>query len=334
MKVDSMSLAMASQHQYQQSLSVKQDISVWQTPPASSAAGDDVSLSEAGKAASQQDEDWGEQGLTPALAMLRSLLEKTFGIHIRLQDVRELSAQASGGTTANLAASDTSISNPEPQLGMRVQREFHYQEQESLQFSASGNITTRDGRLLSFQLDISLQRSFELHSSETLNFGAAAKDPLMLTLGNDAGALSGATVAFDLDGNGSQDAMPLLRNGGWLVLDRNGDGRVNDRSELFGPQSGNGFAELATLDGDGNHAIDEGDPLFAQLKLWQGRDGAQDQLTPLLELGIGAILLPSIDAEFAHTDAQGATLAQMRRAGVYLNENGSAGLVGQLDVSV
>lgn len=334
MKVDSMSLAMASQHQYQQSLSVKQDISVWRNPPAT---GNDepVSLSEAGKAASQQDEDWGEQGLTPALAMLRKLLEKTFGIHIRLHDVRDLSAAVSS-SAANLANSETTVSanSTEPQLGMRIQREFHYQEQESLQFSASGNITTRDGRELSFQLDISLQRSFEAHSSETLNFGAAAKDPLMLTLGNDAGVLSGATVSFDLDGNGRADAMPMLRNGGWLVLDRNGDGRVNDRSELFGPQSGNGFAELAAVDGDGNRAIDEGDPLFAQLKLWQGREGERDQLTPLMELGIGAILLPSVEAEFQHTNAQGASLAQMRRAGVYLNENGTAGVVAQLDVAV
>ncbi|MFC3532971.1 hypothetical protein ACFOLG_12380 [Vogesella facilis] len=214
-----------------------------------------------------------------------------------------------------------------------MQQDFHYQEQETLQFSASGNITTRDGRQLSFQFDISLQRSLDIRSSQTLNFGAARHDPLMLTLGGDAGTLAGATVSFDLDGDGTQDAMPLPASGGWLVRDDNGDGKVNDRSELFGPQSGAGFAELAALDSDGNGAIDEGDPLFAQLKLWQGSADGQDKLTPLAQLGIGALLLPAIGADFRFADRQGATQGQLRQAGLYLKEDGGAGLMSQVDLS-
>ncbi|WP_174874416.1 hypothetical protein [Vogesella oryzae] len=339
MKIDAMSLALDSRHQLQQTQSETQKLQIWRQPaPAANpvaAPDDSVSISAAGKTASQDDSSL-QDGLSPVMAMVRSLLEKTFGIRIRLQDVQAHPANSSdSNVAANVAAPDSNTTSPPPtpSWGMRLQREFHYQEQESLQFSASGNITTSDGRQLSFQLDIQLQRSLELHSNETLNFGAAAKDPLMLTLGSDAGVLSGASVAFDLEGNGTMDALPMVANGGWLVLDRNGDGKVNDRSELFGPQSGNGFAELAQLDADGNGAIDEGDPLFARLQLWQGRHDGQDQLVSLLDQGIGALLLPNVAADYRYSDAQGNTQAQMRKAGVYLNEDGSAGLVSQLDLT-
>ncbi|SCK22700.1 hypothetical protein [Vogesella sp. LIG4] len=345
MKVDTMSLALGTQYQYQQSSSVQQSIAIWQEGAASTASPaaastDTVTLSDAGKAASLGDAADNNDGLTPELALLRGILEKAFGIHISLQDLRQLTG---GQPAANDAASNSSATPPPPttaapgsnapQTAMRVQQDFHYQEQESLQFSASGSITTGDGRQFSFQLDVSLQRSLDIHSSQTLNFGAATHDPLMLTLGNDAGALSGASVSFDVNGDGKPDAMPMPGNGGWLVQDNNGNGKVDDNSELFGPQSGNGFAELAKLDSDHNGAIDEGDPAFANLKLWQQTADGQSKLTPLSELGIGALLLPSTDAGFRFADSQGATQGQLRKAGVYLNENGSVGMISQVDLS-
>jgi len=181
--------------------------------------------------------------------------------------------------------------------------------------------------------DVSLQRSFSVSSKETLNFGAAARDPLMISLGSDAGTLSGATVQFDIDNDGKKNTLPVPKNGGWLALDRNGNGKIDQQNELFGPQSGNGFGELAALDSDGNGAIDEGDPLFARLQLWQGQQDGQDQLTSLMDVGIGALLLPHVDAEFRHTDAANHTVAQMRKAGVYLTESGQAGLISQLDLT-
>ena len=43
---------------------------------------------------------------------------------------------------------------------------------------------------------------------------------------------------------------------GMLALDRNGDGKVNDGRELFGPTAGNGFAGACRPDADGNRWID------------------------------------------------------------------------------
>jgi hypothetical protein len=91
----------------------------------------------------------------------------------------------------------------------------------------------------------------------------------------------------------------------FLVLDRNGNGRIDSGEELFGdltPQPAfaapNGFLALAEYDktgngGNGNGRIDAGDAIFAQLRLWQdvNHNGASEpnELHPLPALGIGAI---------------------------------------------
>ena len=58
----------------------------------------------------------------------------------------------------------------------------------------------------------------------------------------------------------------------FLALDLNGDGRINNGSELFGALSGNGFADLAQYDSDANGWIDENDEIFQRLKVWSGAD--------------------------------------------------------------
>jgi len=91
----------------------------------------------------------------------------------------------------------------------------------------------------------------------------------------------------------------------WLVLDRDGDGVINDGSEMFGnatpqpqPATGtlrNGFLALAQYDDDRNGLIDEKDPVFAELRLWQDRDhdgtSQPSELHALPELGVAGISL-------------------------------------------
>jgi hypothetical protein len=88
----------------------------------------------------------------------------------------------------------------------------------------------------------------------------------------------------------------------WLVLDWNEDGVINDGGEMFGnmspqpaPAAGqlkNGFAALAEHDG-GDQLIDDRDPVFASLRLWQDQDhdgvSQPGELHTLPELGVAGI---------------------------------------------
>jgi hypothetical protein len=103
----------------------------------------------------------------------------------------------------------------------------------------------------------------------------------------------------------------------WLVLDRNGDGVINDMSEMFGnttpqpqPREGqprNGFLALTVYDANGDGVIDERDPIFGSLRLWQdeNHDGISqpDELHPLPELGVAGISVTFTEAR--HGDDHG-----------------------------
>lgn len=126
----------------------------------------------------------------------------------------------------------------------------------------------------------------------------------------------------------------MLESGsGFLVLDLNGNGAVDDGAEMFGPVSGDGFAELASYDLDGSNWIDEGDPVFSELRVWV-RNPGEDSLLSLADTGVGAIHLGRTATPFSLTDSGNQLLGAVRTTGLYLREDGTAGAVQQLDLSI
>ena len=99
------------------------------------------------------------------------------------------------------------------------------------------------------------------------------KDPLVINFNGSAAQLTSTKFSFDIDTDGTTENISFAAPGsGFLALDKNHDGKINDGSELFGPASGNGFKELAAYDQDGNQWIDENDAVFSRLKVWS-KDG-------------------------------------------------------------
>ena len=77
-------------------------------------------------------------------------------------------------------------------------------------------------------------------------------DPLVLDLNGDGVtsiALDNSTAHFDLDGDGFAEKTGWIDGSdGFLVLDKNGNGKIDDVSELFGDQNINGFDAINRVD--------------------------------------------------------------------------------------
>lgn len=118
-------------------------------------------------------------------------------------------------------------------------------------------------------------------------------------------------------------------------MDRNGDGKINDGSELFGTKSGDGFKDLAAYDADGNGWIDENDAIFSQLKIWTKDEDGKDKLISLKDADVGAIYLGNADTQFSLKDDDHKLNGEIKKTGIYLHESsGEVGTVNHVDLIV
>ncbi len=149
-------------------------------------------------------------------------------------------------------------------------RQVVYEEYEETSVFTSGSVQTEDGRTIDFSLDITMSRSYmEYTNTPVTALQNALCDPLILNLDTLPSGISDQKFTFDIDADGTPDSISSLRNGcGFLALDQNKDGIINNGSELFGTKSGDGFADLRAYDSDGNGWIDEADDIFQKLKIW------------------------------------------------------------------
>ncbi len=215
------------------------------------------------------------------------------------------------------------------------QRETYYEESENTFFSATGTVRTADGREIPIHMNVEMSRSFSAYYQENYaHVQERMRDPLVINLEDNIAELSDQTFFFDIDGDGKKEEISQLAKGsGYLALDKNGDGRINDGSELFGTKSGDGFADLAAYDSDGNGWIDEDDDIWEKLLIWTRDENGEEVCYKLSEKGVGAICLGNAGTDFSLNGTDNAVNGRIRKTGIFLYENGMAGTVQHVDVT-
>ena len=100
--------------------------------------------------------------------------------------------------------------------------------------------------------------------------------PIILDLNGDGVQTLDISVTdgrFDLLNTGTAVRSGWISQGdAFLAIDSNGNGRIDDRNELFGGEVGEGFAKLASFDSNGDGQVNQSDARYNELRLWQDRD--------------------------------------------------------------
>jgi len=335
MIISESSLQFHSEHSNSTTLNVKEDLRMWVDTPQLPEADDRVSLSSSSIMKYNEKSDDLEKNLDPRLLLFIRLLEALTGKKIKLQDYEEIvGANGNGVDTAGI---------PDPGQAQRegwgavYTRSETLTESEQVAIRASGTVTTADGTSIDLSLNVSMSREYVAQTNLTIRQGDPERvvDPLVINLDGNPVTLTNVRYSFDLDADGVKEEIPFVSQGsGLLALDRNGDGKIQDGTELFGPSTGNGFSELAKLDEDKNGWIDENDSFFSKLSIWIKNADGKDNFRTLKDAGVGALALASIQANFSFKNEQNDTLGMLRQGGLYLTENGGVGSMLQIDLAV
>ena len=173
--------------------------------------------------------------------------------------------------------------------------------------------------------------------------GTGCYSPIVIDTTGEGFHLTSAAdgVLFDLTGNGVPIQLAWTKGdsgNGWLALDRNHNGKIDNGTELFGNYTNqakcddpNGFLALAVFDkpengGNGDGLIDNRDAIWPQLLVWidANHDGVSqpEELHHLDDLGIHSISLQYRKSPY--TDEYG---NQFRYKGLINVEKGQRGKI-------
>lgn len=307
MKIENSSYFMASQVKKKETVKIKQSMT--------RTTGNFRALTLRGKSAGQEEDVSGKMRQRSVLF----LLDMLFGEH-----ARRLPSFGESGLSSSWGFEN-----------LHYETETYYMQEQSASFQTQGQVVTADGRTIDFNLNVRMSSRFEAYYKESFDIQKAVNlcDPLVINLDSSPATVSDQTFYFDLDGDGVEEDIHKLNSGsGYLALDKNNDGKINDGNELFGTASGDGFADLAKYDEDGNGWIDENDAIWNHLKIWvQTEQGPQ--LYSLADKGVGAICLNRMPTYYTQYDKDGEVSAVVRSTGMFLYENGAAGSMQHLDLA-
>lgn len=374
MKIDTSTLNLSSQHSASNAHTLQESLRVWvgrqrtdfegnnrergRTLPSASIASPAPVISQAARAAQvaevsttvdaiQRDAKQQTQAIKdsvdaaehdPRLLLIRQMIKMLTGQDIRVFSASELQTTTTVSLDVTHGVSAQASQTPERAgYGIEYDRHEVLTETEQTSFQAQGVIHTTDGKAISFQLDLQMSRSYREESNVSLRAGdGIRKDPLVINFNGASAQLQSQRFSFDLEGDGSKEQVAMLgANSGYLALDQNHNGKIDSGKELFGVQSGNGFADLAKYDDDGNGWIDENDAIYNQLRTWTPTSEGGGKLATLKEKQVGALYLGSQISPFELRDAaNNQSLGAVRASGVWLSEDGKAGSLQQIDLTV
>jgi len=268
------------------------------------------------------------------MRILKAMFARVLGKQIRLSNPETPVAQVTAAEAAPVTTEAAPPAEPPLQGSGLIYDYFEsHEEYESTSFGAEGKIVTEDGREIDFSVQLNMTRAFYSEQSLSIMEGDALKDPLVINFGGTAAELTQTKFAFDIDSDGRDDQISFVNgNSGFLALDKNSDGVINNGSELFGAQSGDGFSELAAYDLDGNNWIDENDSIYSGLRIWSKDAEGKDTLVAIGQQGVGAIYLGRVSTPFSIKDTENSLQGQVRASGIFVNENGTVGTIQQVDL--
>ena len=291
--------------------------------------------------------------LSPEMGLIKLIIEGYFGEYLDLNKydfdfskIKEANSQqylTGIGSTLNASSAMLTLDNQVFNENEQIKVEQFFSRSQSLSYQMQGEFIIDDKQL-------SLDYSFEL-TSEQIRYNSFEtqagnlKDPILVQFGNQSLGHIEGEQDFDINNDNTLDALPIFSGDvGYLVYDQNANGRADNGSELFGPNSGNGFGELALLDDNKNGFIDKNDTGFEQLYLWQpsgqgqpdgnGQVDEQGQWLSLADAGIAAINLDAISTPYAFYDEEDQIQAQLRQSSFAIGENGQGYGVHQIDVRI
>ena len=210
-----------------------------------------------------------------------------------------------------------------------IERLYHENQANSL--SLEGNLVTAQGEKVHFAFKINFEQSITEYQKSVEQ--VEMKDPLIISFTNRAVTLDNTKMNFDLDADGQTESFSNLAKGyGYLAFDRNINGQIDNGQELFGAMKGEGFAQLAKYDYDGNGFIDENDTIFSPFNVWV-KNNEQDELISLDRANISAIAMENVETPLnmrQNNELKGA----FRQSGLYIDNSEQAGLIQQSDFVV
>lgn len=134
---------------------------------------------------------------------------------LQLIKTEEEQAKESSGLSSQINSVTLTQAGPVVPAGWNIEYSsttVHY-ETEQMLVSVGGTVTTGDGRVIAFTLDLGLSREYSSIDQEEVKTGAVKVDPLVINFKGGLPGLSDTKFAFDINSDGSDELVYAIASG-------------------------------------------------------------------------------------------------------------------------